>query len=51
MYWSTERNEPDEVDELDEVNELDEVESARTVPEWSTSFSKCEVLHSFIRVK
>ncbi len=69
VYWSNERNEPDEVDELDEVNELDEVyeldeldevneqdqvnevESAQTVPEWSISFSKCEVLHSFTRVK
>ncbi len=54
MYWSNERNEPDEVheldevDELDEVNELDEVdevESTQTVPKWSTSFSKREVLH------
>ncbi len=38
-YWSNEWNEPDEVDELDEVD------STRTVPEWSNSFSKCEVLH------
>ncbi len=57
VYWSNERNEPDEADELnevfeldevDEVNELDEVDevkSAQTVPEWSTSFSKREVLH------
>ncbi len=54
MYWSNQQNELDEVDELhevDEVNELDEVGSAWTVSEWSTSFSKCEVLHSFTRMK
>ncbi len=60
MYWSNEWNELDELNEVDElhevdeVNELDEVdesENARTVPEWSTSFSKCKVLHSFTRVK
>ncbi len=60
VWWSNERNELDEVDELidvdelhevDKVNELDEVESAWIVSEWSTSFSKCEVLHSFTRVK
>ncbi len=42
VYWSNERNELDEVDE---------VESAQTVPEWSTSFSKREILHSFTKVK
>ncbi len=60
MYWSNERNELDEiidvdeiheVDEVNELDEVDEVESSRTVPEWRTSFSKCEVLHSFTRVK
>ncbi len=51
VYWSNERNELVEVNPLNEVDELDEVESARTVPEWSTLFSKHEVLHSFTRVK
>ncbi len=54
VYWSNERNELNEVDELhevDDVNELDELDSARTVPEWSTLFSKWKVLHSFTRVK
>ncbi len=45
VYWSNERNELDEVDELIEVDELDEIENTWTVPEWSTSFSKREVLH------
>ncbi len=34
-----------------EQNEEDELEKARLVPEWSTSFSKREVLYSFTRVK
>ncbi len=45
VYWSN------ELDEADELNEVNEVESAQTVHEWSTSFSKCEVLHSFTGVK
>ncbi len=37
--------------EWNELDEVDEVESTGIVPDWSTSFSKREVLHSFIRVK
>ncbi len=51
VYWSNERNELEEVDEVNELDKVDEVESNQTVPEWSTSFSKPEVLHSFTRVK
>ncbi len=51
VYLSNEWNELDEVDELNEIDEVDEVESAWIVSECSISFSKCEVLHSFTRVK
>ncbi len=37
--------------EWNELDEVDEVESARTVSECSTSFSKREVFHSFTRGK
>ncbi len=42
VYWSNKQN---------ELNDVDKVDEAQVVPEWSTSFSNHEILHSFTRVK
>ncbi len=53
-YWSNKQNDEDELDEADEVDEVEsrtEWTFSTYFSEQSTSFLKCEVLHSFTRVK